>query len=246
MELVTLFQEVFLNLFEYKNILITGTSRGIGKDLAKIYLKKGHIVFGCSRKNSNLKHKNYNHKKLNLNNEKNLESWLKNLKKKKILFDIVVLNAGTIDRSFLIEQKNKLIKNLIGINLYSNIVLIKSLFNLSILNQNSSIIFFSSISTIFKNPGTAIYSALKKAMETIIKILAKELKYTSIKFMIFKITYIQSQMSKNLNYKYLNELKSKVKINNLKNTMSIYKKIDEYSKKNKMKKISIFQDQLIK
>ena len=117
---------------------------------------------------------------------------------------------------------------------------------MSILNQNSSIIFFSSISTIFKNPGTAIYSALKKAMETIIKILAKELKYTSIKFMIFKITYIQSQMSKNLNYKYLNELKSKVKINNLKNTMSIYKKIDEYSKKNKMKKISIFQDQLIK
>ena len=81
--MVTLLQEVFLNLFEYKNILITGTSRGIGKDLAKIYLKKGHIVFGCSRKNSNLKHKNYNHKKLNLNNEKNLESWLKNLKKKK-------------------------------------------------------------------------------------------------------------------------------------------------------------------
>ena len=42
-----------------KIAVVTGASRGIGKDLAKIYLKKGHIVFGCSRKNSNLKHKNY-------------------------------------------------------------------------------------------------------------------------------------------------------------------------------------------
>ena len=33
-----------------KNILITGTSKGIGNFLAKKFLKTGNNVWGCSRK----------------------------------------------------------------------------------------------------------------------------------------------------------------------------------------------------
>ena len=32
-----------------RNIIITGTSKGIGKFLAEYYLEKGDNVFGCSR-----------------------------------------------------------------------------------------------------------------------------------------------------------------------------------------------------
>ena len=40
-------------------ILITGTSSGLGKELAKHYLKKKFIVIGISRKKVKMIHKNY-------------------------------------------------------------------------------------------------------------------------------------------------------------------------------------------
>ena len=43
-------------------ILITGTSSGLGKELAKRYLKKKFIVIGISRKKVKMMmHKNYHH-----------------------------------------------------------------------------------------------------------------------------------------------------------------------------------------
>ena len=40
------------------NILITGTSTGVGNGLAKHYLKQGHHVFGISRKSDEELNKN--------------------------------------------------------------------------------------------------------------------------------------------------------------------------------------------
>ena len=60
-----------------KVILITGTSKGIGKSLANYYLSKNHIVIGCSRKYSNIKHQNYSHYNLDITDEKKLNIYLK-------------------------------------------------------------------------------------------------------------------------------------------------------------------------
>lgn len=231
---------------EKKNIFITGTSRGIGKELTKFYIKDGHNVYGCSRTSSTLKHKNYFHNKIDMTNDQKLFLWLKKLKKRNISLDVLVMNAGTIDRSFFLNQKKKKIKNLININLTSNLMLLNNIFKLLILNPNCKLVFFSSVSTILKTPGTVIYSALKIAMDTAIQILSKELKYSNFKFLIFKITYIKSKMSKTLNLKKLKELKSKVKIKNLSSTKKIYDKINKCDLKKNNRKLFIFKDELIK
>ena len=43
------------------NILITGTSMGIGQGVAKMFLEKGHTVFGFDKKESSIEHENYTH-----------------------------------------------------------------------------------------------------------------------------------------------------------------------------------------
>ena len=230
---------------EIKNIFITGTSRGIGKDLTKFYIKDGHFVYGCSRTRSGLKHKNYFHKKIDIKNDKKMLTWLKRLKEKNISLDVLVINAGTIDRSFFLNQNKNTIKNLININLTSNLMLLNNVFKLLILNPDCKIVFFSSVSSIFKNTGTAVYSALKIAMETVIQILSKELKYSNFKFLVFKITYIKSEMSKSLNSKKLKELKSMVKIKNLSSSKKIYNKINKFGLNKKNRKLFIFKDELI-
>ena len=43
------------------NVLITGTSSGIGKGTAQYFLKEGHQVYGFDKKESAIEHPNYTH-----------------------------------------------------------------------------------------------------------------------------------------------------------------------------------------
>ena len=52
-----------------KVILITGTSNGIGRFLAKHYASEGFSVVGCSRKPADIEDKNYLHFCLDIANE---------------------------------------------------------------------------------------------------------------------------------------------------------------------------------
>ena len=47
-------------------VLITGTSQGIGKSVAELYLKKGHCVIGIDRLDASIDDKNYTHIKCDI------------------------------------------------------------------------------------------------------------------------------------------------------------------------------------
>ena len=53
--------------------LITGSSKGIGRELSLLLLQKGYTVFGYSRTNS-IKHKNFHFNQIDLTQVNNLES----------------------------------------------------------------------------------------------------------------------------------------------------------------------------
>ena len=56
-----------------KTALITGSSKGIGKQLSLLLLEKGYTVFGYSRTNS-IRHKNFHFNQIDLSSIQNLES----------------------------------------------------------------------------------------------------------------------------------------------------------------------------
>ena len=56
-----------------KTALITGSSKGIGKELSLLLLQKGYTVFGYSRTN-NIRHKNFHFNQIDLSSIQNLES----------------------------------------------------------------------------------------------------------------------------------------------------------------------------
>ena len=47
-------------------ILITGTSLGIGKGIAELFLNKGHDVIGIDRLDTSIIHNNYTHYKCDI------------------------------------------------------------------------------------------------------------------------------------------------------------------------------------
>tara|TARA_B110000305_G_C19069057_1_gene460766 strand:+ start:109 stop:330 length:222 start_codon:yes stop_codon:yes gene_type:complete len=65
-----------------RNIIITGTSRGIGNQLAKFYCNNNYNVFGISRTESKINNENYTHTSIDLSNHKEILEYFKNYKKK--------------------------------------------------------------------------------------------------------------------------------------------------------------------
>ena len=69
------------------NILITGTSQGIGRAIAALFLDKGHRVFGIDRQETTIDHEKYTHFLCDVRDKVNLPEICG--------VDILINNAGT-------------------------------------------------------------------------------------------------------------------------------------------------------
>ena len=90
------------------NIIITGTSRGIGKSIAKMLLESGKLVIGTSRSTNTPfpNNQNYRHIKCDLAAEEGLEK-LKEVFKDKEIPEVLINNAGMFEEAqFDISDEN--------------------------------------------------------------------------------------------------------------------------------------------
>ena len=228
-----------------ENIVITGTSSGIGYDIAKKFLKDGNIVWGCSRRGSKIKHRNYKHQKLDLSDLKEISNWIKKIKIQTFSkIDILILNAAFYKRSLNYFETNQNLNKTIRVNLISSIILAKEISKLMIFNKKGKIFFLSSSAMSVKDIGTSSYAASKAGLEVFAEVLNKELKKFDIKIFIFRINYIKTRLSKNMKSKEIKNLLEKFKTNIFSNTAEIYKKLILYSKSNARKKQIIINDKL--
>ncbi len=156
-------------------VVITGTSRGLGRSLAEYFLSKNNTVAGCSRSSATITHELYDHTNLDLSNEKVVRSWIRNVRLKFGRVDVLICNAAMVQSAlFLAVTPGDIMESFLKNNISSVFYPLREVSKQMISQGNGRIIAISSTTTAIHQEGTSIYSATKSAVTEMIKILAKE------------------------------------------------------------------------
>lgn len=156
-------------------MLITGTSRGVGLDLAKHFLGRGATVVGCSTKPSSLRAENYLHFELDVFDAEKVRNLFHEIDERWGRLDYLINNAGRAAMNhFLltpVEQAHELMKtNYLGTFLFS-----QEAARLMQRGKFGRIVNLTTVAVPLNLAGEAAYASSKAAVEQLTRILAKEL-----------------------------------------------------------------------
>lgn len=180
-----------------KNVIITGTSSGIGYELVKIFSEKNYEVLALSRDNSKLRSQNLsgvtsiNFDLTDYENYAELDVYLKSFKK----IDVLINNAGFLVNKDFEKTTIEDFKKIYSVNVFSVAMLIK--YTIQYMCINSSIVNISSIGGIqgsVKFPGLSAYSSSKGALNILTEMLAEEYKDKNIHFNTLALGSVQTKM----------------------------------------------------
>ena len=193
--------------FKNKVVLVTGSSRGIGKEIAHSFLKSGAVVILTGRKittNSKLRNqlKNYKNKfvlyDVDFRNIEEITKLYEFIFKKFKTLSILVNNAGETLVKKAIDIDIKEYDNLFNINLKS-LFFLSSIFAKKIMQQKNKgvIVNISSQVAHVGGPLRSIYSATKGAVNSLTRSLALEWTSKKIRVVAVSPTFTKTEMMKN-------------------------------------------------
>ena len=181
-----------------KNVIITGTSRGIGFELVKLFANKGCNVLALSRNVEPIT-------KLNLSNVftwsfdlndahdyKKVKDFVANEWKQ---VDILINNAGALINKPFIETSIEDFEKVYRTNVFGVSEMIRTV--LPFMEKRSHVVTISSMGGVqgsMKFPGLAAYSSSKGAAITLTELLAEEYKETGPSFNVLALGAVQTEM----------------------------------------------------
>ena len=179
-----------------KNIIITGTSSGIGLELVKIYSKNGYKVISLSRSDLPAKRLDgVEHMNFDISKKESLVNLINLVKNKYKSIDVLINNAGKlINKSFKDLSKDDLY-DIYDVNVFGVISLIQCL--LPFFKKDSHVVNISSIGGISgssKFPGLTAYSSSKGALNILTEVLAEEFKESGPKFNSLSLGSVNTPM----------------------------------------------------
>jgi NAD(P)-dependent dehydrogenase (short-subunit alcohol dehydrogenase family) len=180
-----------------KNIIVTGTSRGIGYELALQFANAGNQVLAISRKTpkSLLEHQNVTCLAIDLADETALEEVEKFLSSSWKKVDALVHNAGTLLLKPFAETTQADFESIYKVNVFAVANLTRIC--LPYLQKGSHVVTISSIGGVrgsLKFAGLAAYSSSKGAVITLTELLAEEYKEQGISFNVLALGSVQTEM----------------------------------------------------
>ena len=181
-----------------KNVVITGTSRGIGFELAQQFANVGHNVLALSRNTKpleELNHKNITTISVDLSKNSDIKKAVDFISSEWKQVDVLINNAGKLVNKPFTDLTSDDFLEVYKVNVFAVAELTKSL--IPFLQKGSHVVTISSMGGIqgsLKFPGLAAYSSAKGAVITLSELLAEEYKEQQIAFNVLALGAVQTEM----------------------------------------------------
>lgn len=168
-----------------KNVVLTGVSSGIGRQLAKLLIEKEdcHII-GIGRRENAIKElicelgekaKNFEYRLFDVSNEENWKKFAEELIQKEQKVDVLINNAGQLPKfKKFKEDCADEINSIMQVNFFSSVYAITQLLPILRQSETPSIVNVSSSASLCPLAGTSAYTASKSALKTFTECLIED------------------------------------------------------------------------
>lgn len=190
-----------------KNVLITGTSKGIGLETSLAFGRAGYKVFATMRNTSmanDFKQSIANESlditisEMDVDSDASVKKCMDDILNKHGKIDVLVNNAGIERHGSVEELSMEDFKSIMETNYFGVLRCTKSLLPVMRKNQNGCIINVASVSGHISNSPLGAYAASKFALEAVSEALAQEVKPFNIRVAIVEPGIINTQMAQDI------------------------------------------------
>lgn len=171
--------------FDYKTVILSGASSGIGKGIAERLIRDhGCKVIGIARNEERLlnfkrelgdKGDNFSYYTFDVSEESKWQEFARTLEKENIKPDMLINNAGILPKfdkfvNYTVDE----IKKAMEINFFSCIYSMKALMPLILESDSAAVVNVASSAALCSLAGTSVYSASKAALKGFTEAMREE------------------------------------------------------------------------
>jgi NAD(P)-dependent dehydrogenase (short-subunit alcohol dehydrogenase family) len=181
-----------------KNIIITGTSKGIGFELVQLFSNAGHNILALSRNSNPISNLHLNNVTLfpfdlcRLEDYKKVKTFISSEWKH---VDILINNAGTLLNKTFAETSMQDFEDVYKTNVFGVAEITRTV--IPFMKKDGHVVTISSIGGVqgsVKFPGLSAYSSSKGALITLTELLAEEYKDSGPSFNVLALGAVQTEM----------------------------------------------------
>ena len=214
-----------MEILRGKVCLVTGTSRGIGAEIAKRFAEEGAIVYanalseGSIDDRSKVWEEKYHTSVIpvyfDVTDEATTKQAILRIKKEQGRLDVLVNNAGVMKDALSGMINKKLMEDIFAVNVFAVMNMLQLANKLMSRQKSGSIINLSSIVGTEGNAGQLVYSASKGAVAAITKSASKELAPNNIRVNAIAPGMIDTDMFRSVGEEKMNAHLGHIKIGRL-------------------------------
>lgn len=199
-----------------KNVIVTGATRGIGREIALTLAQNGaNIAMNYRNLNSEVEDLINEIKsfgvdalaiKCDVSITEEVDNFVKEVKSHYNTIDVLVNNAGITKDGLILRMKEEDFDDVLDVNLKGTFNTTKSVSSIMVKQKYGKIINISSVVGIAGNAGQCNYAASKAGVIGFSKSVARELASRNINVNVVAPGYINTDMTKNLPDKVKEEI----------------------------------------